>query len=156
MVVGQDLIGDPCDVTPEAPLLGLLQQRLGLHRDLIGAVFLAIGCGRGQHQRGRMWLDLGIDALIGSCEQRVALLNFRIDAPVSSGPVGVFAKQTDTSGDKDFQLVASSRRIAVNLAEWMWQMATAMASAASSGWGTLSRARSILTICWTWSLVARP
>jgi hypothetical protein len=54
-----------------------------------------------------MWLDLGIDALIGSCEQRITLLNLCIDAPVSSSPVGVFAKQTDTSGDKDFQPTVS-------------------------------------------------
>ena len=49
-----------------------------------------------------MRLDLGVDALVGAADQRIALLDFRIDAPVATGPIGMFAKQAYASGDEEF------------------------------------------------------
>ena len=70
-VVGHDLVGDPGDIAPKAALLGLCQQHLWPHRNLVRAEPLAIGRGRGQHQRGGMGLDVGIDALIGAADEGV-------------------------------------------------------------------------------------
>ena len=87
VVVGHDLVGNPGHVAPEATLLGLFQQGVQLHRNLVWAVTDAVRRGRGQHQRRGVLLNPGIDALVRPTDQGITLLNICVDAPVSTSPV---------------------------------------------------------------------
>ena len=51
-----------------------------------------------------MWLHIGIDTLVRAREQRVALFNFGIDPPVPTRPVGMLAKKTHASRNKDLHI----------------------------------------------------
>jgi hypothetical protein len=46
--------------------------------------------------------NLGVDTLIGAGDQAVAFFDFGVDAAVASRPIGVFAEQADSPGDKEF------------------------------------------------------
>ncbi len=48
-----------------------------------------------------MGLDLGIDALVGTGEERIALFDFGVDAPVAAGPVRVLAKETNAARNEN-------------------------------------------------------
>ena len=48
-----------------------------------------------------MGLDLRVEALVRAADDRVALLDLRVDPPVAAGPVRVLAEEADPPGDED-------------------------------------------------------
>jgi hypothetical protein len=48
-----------------------------------------------------MRLDFGVDALIGAGNERIALLDFRIETPVASRPIRMLAEKADPSRNED-------------------------------------------------------
>ncbi len=100
-IVGEHLVGHAGRVAEEAPLPGLLEQRLRLERDLARADRPAVGRRGGEDERGRVRLHLRVDALVRPADQGVPLLDVRVDAPVAAGPVRVLAEQAHPPGNED-------------------------------------------------------
>jgi hypothetical protein len=99
-VVGHCLVGHPSDIAPESSGLGFAQENIGFHRDLAVPV-LTIGGGGSQNQVSVMRFHLCIDTLVGTADDGVTRLEIGIDAPVASGPIGMFTQQADASWYKE-------------------------------------------------------
>jgi len=100
-IVQQDLVGDAGRVTEEPPLLGLGQEGLALHGQFERPPPRAVGKRRGEDQLVGMGPHLGVKALVGAGDERVALLEVGVDAPVAAGPVAVLAEEADAPRHED-------------------------------------------------------
>ena len=102
MVIDECLVGYTGNIAPVAALLRLFHQDLGFHRDFVRSLALTVRRDRSQDQGGGVWRNLGINALIGSGNQAVPFFDICINAAITAGPIGMFAKQADAPGDKEF------------------------------------------------------
>ena len=105
VVVGHDLIGHPGDVAEKSPFLRFSEQGTFVHWDRFGPHRFSIGHQGGDHQLRGMGRHLSMDALVGARNQRVSLLDIRIDPPVPACPIGVLAKKTDAAGNENLHRI---------------------------------------------------
>src|SRR5690606_15373505 len=88
---------------PEAALLCLFEERLRLHRNFIRPDEFAAVRTRAEHQSVGVRLNVCVNTLVGSGDQRIAFFNLGIDPAVAACPVGVLAEEADAPWHKELQ-----------------------------------------------------